>query len=497
VSTDQSFLVHISRLRRIIVRRLMRRCLVTTCLFSLILITIVLGIEKIGLFQWYGYSIHPFIVLIAFASSVLYTLRTKKAFLDELIGIDIRLDLKERLSTAYEYHQRGRRSLFVDLLIKDATHVLGLIKESQIFPTQFSPSHILIPVFATVMIVLLVKDFSPTAHKQDESWKGLTQIGIKIERYSKKKIQGGKERDKRSPNDLYQKMEKIAKELKNQSTTKERLLKSLGELRKEAEIERTLLAHKLHNELSLGDTSDTPMLNALKKEKINPNELSQIKEELKGLFEGEVPASISQEISDLNQSLQLEQFLGETESQVRSALKEDDGFLLLDEKKQAVRGKDDKEMDKIILSGQARASLQSSRLGDERSTSSTPGKAKTGSEEGEKGGKAVNDDQAFTAGKGQSDGKKKPPYPLNGSKRPALKDKGVSGPGERYNVHVRSLPTIGKAKIEEEEIIRPYRKEIEDVLKKEDIPLHYREYIKSYFLSIGLREEEDTNDGSQ
>jgi len=497
VSTDQSFLAHISKLRRIIVKRSISHCLVTTCSFSLILITIALGIEKIGLFLWYGYSIYPFLVLIAFASSVLYTLRTKKAFLDELIGIDIRLDLKERLSTAYEYHQRGRRSLFVDLLIKDTTHVLGMIKASQIFPTQFSPAHILVPVFATVMIVLLAVDFSPTAHKQDGSWESLTQIGIKIERYSKKEIQGGKKRDKRSPNDLYQKMEKIAKELKNQSTTKERLLKSLGELRKEAGIERTLLAQKLHNELSLGDTSNTPMLNALKKEKINPNELNQVKEELKGLFGGEVPASISQEISDLNQSLQLEQFLGETESQVRSALKEEDGFLLLDEKKQAVKGKDDKEMDKIILSGQALASLQSSRLGDERSTSPTPGKAKTGSEGEEKRGKPVNDDQAFTAGKGQSDGKKKSPYALKGSKRPALKDKGVSGPGERYNVHVRSLPTIGKAKIEEEEIIRPYRQEIEDVLKKEDIPLHYREYIKSYFLSIGLREEEDTNDRSQ
>jgi hypothetical protein len=497
VSINQSFLAHISRLRRIIVKRLIRRCLVTTCLFSLILFTILLGIEKVGLFQWYGYSIYPFIVLIAFASSVLYTLRTKKAFFDELIGIDIRLDLKERLSTAYEYFQRGRRSLFVDLLIKDTIHVLGLIKESQIFPTQFSPAHILIPVFATMMIVLLAVDFSPTAHQQDGSWEGLTRSGIKIERYLKKKIQVGKERDKRSPSNLYQKMEKIAKELKNQSITKERLLKSLGELRKEAEIERTLLAHKLHNELSFGDTSNTPMLNALKKEKINLNELSQIKEELKGLFGGEVPASLSQEISDLNQRLQLEQLLLETESQVRSALKEEDGLLLLDGKKQALKGKDDKEMDKIILPGQARASLQYSRLGDERSTSSTPGKAKTGSEGAGKRGKAVNDDQAFTAGKGRSDGKKKPPYALNGVKRPALKDKGVSGPGERYNVHVRSLPDIGKAKIEEEEIIRTYRKEIEDVLKKEDIPLHYREYIKSYFLSIGLREEKDTNDGSQ
>ena len=497
MSSNQSFLDHISKLRGIIIRRLIRRCLMATFSLSLILITIALGIEKTGLFQWYGYSIYPFLVLIAFSFSVLYTFRTKKPFLDELVGIYIRLDLKERISTAYEYHQLGRRSLFMDPLMKDAAHVLGLIKESQIFPRQLSPAHILIPVFTTVMIVLLTVDFSPSLPKQDESWERLKQIGIKMERYSRQEIQDSKKRDKRSLKDPYQKMEKIAEEINKQSKTRERLLKSLGELRKEVETDRTLLAQKLHNELGLGDTSNTPMLNALVKEKITPNELNQVKEELKGLFGGKVPTSIAQDISDIDQSLQLEQFLVETQDQVRSALKEEDDFLLMEDRKQAGRGKDEKEMDGIILSGQEVASIQSSREGDERSTSPSPGKAKAGSGEEEDRGRSSSEDEAFTAGRGKSDGKKRSPYELKSSKGPALKDKGVSGPDERYNVHVRSLPTIGKAKIEEEEIIRAYRQEIEDVLKKEDIPLQYREYIKSYFLSIGLGEGEDRNDRIQ
>jgi hypothetical protein len=497
VSTNPSFLAHISKLRRIVIKRSIQRCLVATFSLSLILITIALGIEKFGLFQWYGYSIYLLLGLIAFASSVLYTFRTKKAFLDELIDIDIRLDLKERLSTAYEYHQLGRRSLFVELLIKDAAHVLGLIKESQIFPRQLSPALILIPVFAIMMIALLMVDFSPSVPAQDGSRERLTQIGIKIEKYSRKEIQGLEKRDKRSPHDLYQKMEQIAQELKSQSTTKERMLKSLGDLRKEAETERTMLAQKLHNELGLGDTLNTPVLHALKKEKITPNELSHVKEQLKRLFGGEVPASISQDISDLDQSLQLERFLGETEGQVRSALKEEDSFLLREEKNQASKGKDDKEMDMLILSGKALVSLQSSRDADERRTSPSPGKVKAGSEGQEDSDNAFGEDQGFTAGKGKSEGTKRSPYELKGLKRPALKDKGISGPGEWYNAHVRSLPTVGKAKIQEEEIMRSYRQEIEDVLKKEDIPLHYREFIKRYFLSIGLREEEDTTDGIQ
>ena len=71
-----------------------------------------------------------------------------------------------------------------------------------------------------------------------------------------------------------------------------------------------------------------------------------------------------------------------------------------------------------------------------------------------------------------------------------MKDKGVSGQGEWYSVHVRSLSKIGKATLKEEEVIRQYQQEIEHVLQKEDMPLTYREYIKNYFLSIGLRKEE-------
>jgi hypothetical protein len=47
--------------------------------------------------------------------------------------------------------------------------------------------------------------------------------------------------------------------------------------------------------------------------------------------------------------------------------------------------------------------------------------------------------------------------------------------------------------LKEEEVIRAYQKEFENVLQKEDIPLLYREYVKQYFLSIGMGEEQEGN----
>ena len=111
-------------------------------------------------------------------------------------------------------------------------------------------------------------------------------------------------------------------------------------------------------------------------------------------------------------------------------------------------------------------------------------------------GPASDEDLISIAGHGKAKGKKRPPSDLESTKGSPLKDKGISGQGDRYNIHVRSLPTIGKARTEEEEVFRTYEQAVETVLKKEDIPASYRAFVKNYFLSIGLRKEEDENNGT-
>jgi hypothetical protein len=494
VRTDDLFSTRIFELRRLTIRRSLRRLLVVAFLLALIFNSVALGVQKIGLFHWDGYSIYPLLVLFAFACSAFYSFRARRSFLDELIEIDARLELKDRMSTAYEYQQLGRRSVFVDMLMKDAGHILGSIKESRIFPRQFSPAHLLIPLFTVVMVVLILVDFGPSAPQDDRTRETLKLIGIKLEKYSKRTIQDTKKPDKKLRKDLYEKMEKLAKELQTQSMTKKRLLKSLGALRKEAETESTMLARHLEAELSLGDTSSTPMLRPLQKEKITQDDVNQVKEQLKELFDGKIPASVSQEMSNLDQSIRLEEFLGEATDQVKSALQDEGELFVEKKKKEALEGAESDETSKDTLSGQALVPLQSGKEDD--ATKKPPDKmqAKSGLKAPEGENKTADDDEPFMAGRGKADGKKKSPHELESSKGPTLKDKGISGPGDRFNAYVRSLPTMKKAQLKEEEIMRRYRTEVESVLNKEDIPLHYREYIKNYFLSIGLRKgDEDDN----
>jgi len=70
----------------------------------------------------------------------------------------------------------------------------------------------------------------------------------------------------------------------------------------------------------------------------------------------------------------------------------------------------------------------------------------------------------------------------------------VSSRAKSFLIRIRALTDIGEARLKEEEIFQTYRKEVESILQKEDIPMNYREYIKNYFFSIGINTEENTHE---
>jgi hypothetical protein len=100
-------------------------------------------------------------------------------------------------------------------------------------------------------------------------------------------------------------------------------------------------------------------------------------------------------------------------------------------------------------------------------------------------------DSSSAAGRAPSDGKKKSKDELAKSSGIGTQDKMTSSTGDNYLIQLRSLTAIGESKLEEKDIIRSYRKEIEGILQKEDIPLNYRGYIKNYFISIGLKADKN------
>ena len=125
----------------------------------------------------------------------------KQSLKDALIDIDIRLGLKERLSTAYEYHQVDRKSFFINRLIEEANNLLESLRGKQIVPRHFSAVHLMIPIFSVMIILLLAIDFSPEASEQERAAaERFKQIGVEMEKYANRVRPKKAEEEKESLN---------------------------------------------------------------------------------------------------------------------------------------------------------------------------------------------------------------------------------------------------------------------------------------------------------
>jgi hypothetical protein len=98
--------------------------------------------------------------------------------------------------------------------------------------------------------------------------------------------------------------------------------------------------------------------------------------------------------------------------------------------------------------------------------------------------------RSTSPGRAKSNTGNRPSYPIEKTPGQATQDQTASSRAKNYLIHIRALTEIGDARLEKDEIFQTYRREVESILQKEEIPLNYREYIKNYFLSVGIHTED-------
>ena len=135
--------------------------------------------------------------------------------------------------------------------------------------------------------------------------------------------------------------------------------------------------------------------------------------------------------------------------------------------------------------------LSDSDMGDAHSDESDDlgGERGQGGDGGLDDGEASDDASPPSAGKGKANGSLKSAKPIDSATGGAIQDRSLPSSKDYYRAHIRTLTSIGQAKLDNRTVIREYQKEVEGILQKEEIPLNYRAYIRNYFLSIGLRKE--------
>jgi hypothetical protein len=101
---------------------------------------------------------------------------------------------------------------------------------------------------------------------------------------------------------------------------------------------------------------------------------------------------------------------------------------------------------------------------------------------------------SVSAGRAQSKAENESSHELEKAPGSVSQDKMRPSPAKSYLIQIRALTDIGEVRLTEEEVFQTYRKEVESILQKEDIPINYREYIKNYFISIGINTEENAHE---
>jgi hypothetical protein len=467
--------------------------------FSLILNAVFLGFQKIYNFFGKTISITLVLTLISLGLALLRQLMTRKDFLSELIQIDSRLQLKERLSTAFEYRPSGKKSRFQEQLLNDAGEVLDRLTKKRLYPLGFSMAFVLIPLFAFILLGLQYVDFSSPPPQGEKTRDKLSQIGLAIERFSKAKIQEISEKNDRSPGEPYRQLEEIAEDLQNQSLKQEKLLLALGEMKKEALAERLHLTRKLEKELNGGGSPGAANPFSLPQEFPTSKDLEKAAEQLKDLFNGHLPESIAKDISRIGEKLELEQFLEKTINLTIAPgpAGEERSFLSKREKGYGEGGERREKMEKSP-GGENRSPLALEK--EQAGPAMTP-RTGQGLEDGRKPeGREV--DEGFTAGSSKGTGERLLPSEFKRGKGPSVKEgEGSSGQETGSSFQARALPLFGKTKNGREEILPEipgsHGRGMEGVLLKEKIPQEYKEYIKHYFLSIRQERGKRQDDRNQ
>ncbi len=266
---------------------------------------------------------------------------------------------------------------------------------------------------------------------------------------------------KKRRDDLFKKMEELERNLRNRSMNTEKALKSLRDFLGEALEAQTSLASKLVEELSIQNIEMIPRFEPELTKGIPSKNLEQTEALLGKFFEGDIPTTVSERILELKRYNELLQTLAKTIDDIESDLRSDS------------------KQGSMVRSSQDEPSEMT-----ENESSKHPGRKK----------EEASDREGMTSGRGKDTQGKGLPHEIKGSKNIPTKDPAIVGSGKRYNVLVRSLPMVEKAGVKPEDLIRSYRNEIEEVLTNDKIPLNYREYIKNYFLSIGVEREKYENE---
>jgi hypothetical protein len=451
---------------------------------------IMLILEKAGFSNYRpDGSIYIILVGITLFAGFLFAYAKKSNFLNFLIDIDTRLKLQERISTAYEYQSSGYKSGFSDLLMRDAVDKLHQLSNKQIFPAKFSVLHLVLLIMMIANVALYSSIHLTSGFKLPHIEKARTLLRD----YSMSRIEGNQAKKVKRINGYYKKLEQLTQTFHDRSKSQEQLFATLNRFLKEIQGEQTRLEDELGARLNAAKIDEMPVHNIAGLENLTSSKLEKLKMLLKKVLNNKIPNAIDQNMQTLQELYSMEELLFKIidDFSLGNSDKKEFADSSGDETQTSQYSNDDTEGYDNIKRKQTSGEFSDRKRG-RKGAADQPGSGEShGNDRGESDDIGHGEEYSISAGRAKSSGREKPSHELGKSKGPGIKDKMISSQVNNYLIHIRSLGAIGESRLKEENILRTYQQEIESILQKENMPLNYREYIKQYFISIGLKAQEN------
>jgi hypothetical protein len=422
---------------------------------------------------------------------------TRSSLLNILIDIDCRLKLKDRVSTAYEYLKLKKKTEFTELLINDAAVKLSQINPQQLVPAKFSFMHGLVIILLMINILLysgvfFTPDFKLT-HRELEK---IDNAGQVLKNYMIKRIDKRAAQQPKTQSGHGKKLAQISNKLNDSSKSFEQRFAELNHFLEEVQGEQARLAQELGTRLDSADIKKLPIPKTPDLANLSTSQLQKLKGLLSKTLSNRISDAIYRNIESLQELDSIENLL----SRIIDDL--EDGQAVIDDsyRSAGIEGQTppapetpENQPDDPNRPYPKGKFADPNQNAEDRADHRGFGK---GQRDGGDlpAGLEPSEGYSNAAGGARSDAENKPGQALEKTPGSAVQDKMVSSAAKTYLIHIRALTDMGDARFKEEDIFRTYRKEVESILQKEDIPVNYREYIKNYFISIGINTEENAHE---
>jgi len=489
MSAEKAFLSQMARIRRRVAvvaawDMLLNAGLIFLGFQLIVLLAAITGLTGVETRStWYLVSLG-----ISVSAAILTGFVTKKGLLNILVDIDRRLNLKERLSTAFEYHKLKKDSQFTDLLIQEAAAEIARLNGNQLLPAAFSRRHSIFILMLIAGLALYVLDDSALHFKPGRSGqKSIEHAGTLLRNYTFRRIES-----ETGPQPAFSRnLEQLANRLDDPTLTRDQQISTLGNTLQEVQAERKRLTDEIKTRLNAAGVQGLSVQQIPLQNDLPPDQAAQIKKFLKHAPSSRVPDSLLEDIESLEQLDNIAKQISRLAKGPRKGRKETaesdapgEDKMQMSQITGSTRNKRNDEQHSIDEGGMARLDQ------DSPARDAAPGSGQPGENEGDLGdGEGQREGFSPSAGRGKSEVGKKASTDIEKSAGPAIPDIMTSSPARHFLIQALAPAGSGEARLKEEDIAATYRPAVESVLQKEDMPLNYREYIKNYFTAIGLNKE--------